>query len=172
LFYILLSTILFGKENESLVKSYNIFKISLNFLFIATLAWSMIRIKKTISLNKEKNELFVCAWKELNAHPDKLFIATDDYFPMDFFSVWGSPKKFLIKNLLYKDQWLNNTDQPIYDRFSVTTSKDFINNPKIFFAGKKITEIENYYKKIWDTDVHFAQKDSSFSCIDVRRLEH
>jgi hypothetical protein len=171
LFYILLTIILPEKENNSSHQFYSINKIVTVFIFIAVLAWSAIRIQKTISFNKEKNALFVCAWKELDAHREKLFIATDDHFPLDYFSVWDSPKKFVIKNLLYKDQLLNNTYQPIYNRFSITSPKDFINSPAIFFAGKKIIEIEDYYKTVWKTDVHFTQKDSNFICSEVYQLK-
>jgi len=171
LFYILLTTILPEKQIDSFTRFYRINKTILTFLIFVTLAWSIMRIQKAISFNKEKNDLFICAWKELNAHPDKLFVITDDHFPMDHFSVWDSPKKYAIKNLLYKDQLLNNTYQSIYNRFSITSPKDFINNPAIIFTGRKIIEMEDYYKTVWKTDVHFSQKDTSFVCIEVYQLK-
>jgi len=169
LFYILLALLLIEKEITIVLQNRNI-KIIKNILFIVMLSWSFIRIQKTISINKEKNALFVCAWKELNTNPDKLFIITDDHFPMDYFSVWDTPKKFLIKNLLYKDEFINNTNQPIYNRFSLVGPSDFMHNTNIIFGGKKIPAIENYYKETLQINVHFTQKDSSFKCIEARRI--
>lgn len=171
LFYILVATLLPQKEDAVGMQNRSI-KIIKKIFFIALLLWSMVRIQKTISFNKEKNALFVCAWKELNASPDKLFIITDDHFPIDYFSVWDTPKKFLIKNLLYKDEFLNNTYQPIYNRFFVTCPKDFIAHSNIIFIGKKIPAIEHYYKEVWKLNVHFSSKDLRFICFEASRVSY
>jgi len=91
---------------------------------------------------------------------------------MDYFSVWDSPKKFVIKNLLYKDEFLNNTYQPIYNRFSLAGSEDFIHSTNIIFGGKKIPAIENYYKETFKINVHFTPKDSSFHFVEAYRITY
>ncbi len=169
-FYALVSS-QFVTENEKLFLNKSA-KTILFILIAAIFIWSGERFQKTSAINKEMNEGFICAWKEINEHPDKLFIATDDHFPIDYFSVWHLPREFPFKNLLDKEQLLNNTYQSIYKRFSITGPNDFINNNKVVLVGKKITQIESYYNEVWKMNVHFTIKDSTFNCLEARSLTY
>ena len=167
LFYILLTTCI-PETNHSGI--YKVNKWVGILVFTGLVCWGGVRIEKASRLNREKNALFTCSWKELNMHPDKLFVVTNDQFPMDYFAVWDLPAAFPIRNLLYKDQLLNNTYGPVFKRFSITTAKDFANNPDIIFIGGNNSEIKNYYLKVWGIPLHTPVEDKSFHCLEAFRF--
>src|SRR5579871_1687812 len=92
LFYIFLTS-QFSSSNSDTNSSQKMFLITKMLLSFAILVWSIIRLQKNISFHRSMNVEFHCAWQEINSHPDKLFVSTDDHFPLDYFSVWDIPKK-------------------------------------------------------------------------------
>ncbi len=171
-FYILLVAVFSQTEIyiSGSTKKMNFLRCAELALIIAVFIWSLIRLEKKATFNKNENENFLCCYKEINANQGKLFIVTDDHFPLDYFSVLDIPKKFVLRNLLYKDHLLNNTFQPIYNRFAITNAKDFINNENIIFVGKKIPEIQDYYKSAWGLNVHFTEPDTNYRYSEARKL--
>lgn len=102
---------------------------------VLLIAWSIARIVKLNSWNKRQHQQFACAHKQVAAAPNKLFIASDDRFPMDFFHVWHTPHQYSLPNILYKDHFLNNTYQPVYKRFNISSASEFVDSKTVLFIG-------------------------------------
>lgn len=113
---------------------------------IALLCWSVIRLNKLNEWNRQQYERWSCAYKMVSAQPGKLFVVTDDQFPMDFFHVWNTPHQYPMPNLLYKDHFLNNTYQPIYKKFNITSPQDFLRSENVLFTGEHSSLMFEFYK--------------------------
>lgn len=131
---------------------------------VLLLAWSIARVQKLNSHNLQQHRQFVCGYQTVSNWPDKLFIVTDDAFPMDFFHVWHTPRQYVLPNLLYKDHFLNNTYQPAYKKFGITSPDDFINNEAVIFTGED--PVSGSFMLLFE-----RVQQKSHSCIQLWRLK-
>jgi hypothetical protein len=144
-----------------------------NWLFpiawIFLLAWSAVRLYKHSSWNRQQHLKFQCAYKHVASSPDKLFIVTDDQFPMDYFHVWDTPHQYPLPNLLYKDHFLNNTYQHAYKRCGIQHPLQFINNKAIIFTGDLSASVTRYYELKTRKRISFVA-DAANNCISTGHL--
>jgi len=137
---------------------------------VLLLAWSIARIVKLNNWNKRQHQRFVCVYKQVAASPDKLFIASDDILPMDFFHVWHTPHQYSLPNILYKDHFLNNTYKPVYKRFNISSPLQFVDNKTVLFIGPTPDLAGEYYKWKSGLDVRERLMRKPSDCIHTWQL--
>ncbi|HEY0677159.1 MAG TPA: hypothetical protein VGD17_02690 [Chitinophagaceae bacterium] len=115
---------------------------------LGLMVWSVVRVIKLNRWNIAEHLHFECAYRELSARRNMLFIVTDDKFPMDYMHVWDTPRRYTFPNLLYKDHFLNNTYQYAYKRFGITEPVQFVNNQQIVFTGSGSAYIGMYFDEL------------------------
>jgi hypothetical protein len=136
-------------------------------VFLAVSAgWMGVRLIKENNLNKEKYQRFLCAMHELNAKPDKLFVATDDSFPLNYFYVWNTPQQYSASNLLYKDRLITHTYLQTLQRFnSISLEEALVNNSNVLLVGRALPALEKVFQHTKLTD-----PVPGYSCLEVRQL--
>jgi hypothetical protein len=139
-------------------------------LFLLCGAWGIIRIYKINNRNNIFNKEFHIAYQEISNHPDKLFFVTEDLFPMDYFSVWDSPQKYPVKNLLFKDPLFNNTADAILRPFGFLSVKEIWGSNKVLFWGKQTGILKKYFLQVYKKDIQFSDPLPGFQYGEVRRL--
>ncbi len=148
------------------------YRQGLNWLGAACLlVWAGIRMEKTAAFNQAANRRFVCAWQQVHARADSLFIVTDNRFPLDYFSVWQSPNRFPLANLLYRDLLFNHTEQDLYRRFSIRDPGDLATGSRVFFLGGAEQSIPFYYRQVWNLSLRYRAASSAPGCLPVWVLE-
>lgn len=145
-----------------------------NWMFAAgavlLLAWSIVRIVTLNNWNKQQHQRFVCVYNQVAASPQKLFIASDDKLPMDYFHVWHTPRQYSLPNILYKDHFLNNTYQPVYKRFNISSPAEFVDNKTVLFIGPTPDLAGEYYKWKSALDVRERLLTKPSDCIHTWQL--
>lgn len=147
------------------VKKRYLFLLSGVFLFL--LAWMFIRLYKENIANKDRQQKFRCVVKELNQQKDKLFIATDDSFPLGYFYIWDVPAQYPVTNLLYKDRLLTHMYPQTLSRYGIKDlNKALSGDERILLLGAKLLSLENMVigKKL-------SESIPAFKCMEVRRFE-
>lgn len=147
------------------VKKRYLFLLSGVFLFL--LAWMFIRLYKENIANKDRQQKFRCVVKELNQQKDKLFIATDDSFPLGYFYIWDVPAQYPVTNLLYKDRLLTHMYPQTLSRYGIKDlNKALSEDERILLLGAKLLSLENMVigKKL-------SESIPAFKCTEVRRFE-
>jgi len=103
--------------------------------------------------------------KELNRHPAKLFVATDDAFPLGYVSARETPQQYPAKNLLYKDRLITHTYLQTLQRLGIANLNEaLLHHPSVLLLGKKLPALEKKYK------AHLTDTLASYGCLEVRQL--
>lgn len=143
-------------------------KITIPFVVIVLLstAWMGIRLVKENRVNKERYQRFLCATKELNQQPDKLFVLTDDAFPLNYFYIWNTPKQYPAANLLYKDRLITHTYLQTLQRFNISNLEEaLVNNKNVFLLGKSLPALEK-----GKLPAMLSEPFPAYRCLEVRQL--
>ena len=102
-------------------------------LFGAKAAW------QENSNNIIRKKYFYCAMENLNRYPDRLYVATDDNFPLGWIGLWDDPKEYPVYNLIYKDRLITHTYLTTIQRFGI---RDFqqalLHDKRIYLLGDTI----------------------------------
>lgn len=131
-----------GKNDQLLISKKPVSFLSL-LLLVAASAWMSIRLYKENNGNKERYNKFICAMEELRRAPDKLFVATDDAFPISYFYIWFTPAQYPAANLLYKDRLITHTYLQTLSRFSIhSLTGALIKDPRVYLLGRKLPALE------------------------------
>ena len=171
LFFYYFLSLLLPDEQKSFIPWSLIWQKKLIIIaFIGLFTWSGIHIAKIITDNKKINKQFLCAWTIVHRMSDTLFVVMDNHFPMDYFSVWDAPQEFPVRNVLYRDMFLNNTEQNILLKFKIGDPRDFVNNNKVLFVGQQVASIQDYYIQRWNLPVQFSAPCAVIGCLSVTRL--
>lgn len=135
--------------------------------FLLLSLWMGYRIYKENEVNIDRKEKFACALSELNRNGDKLFIATDDYFPVNYIPIWQTPSQHPVHNLLYKDRLITFTYRKTTDRFGITNlDSAMVYDKRVFLLGKPLPALENgKYPAVLSAPI------TAFGCLQVRRLD-
>jgi hypothetical protein len=151
---------IFSKKKESLFL----------LLLILPVLWMSVRVFKINEENLRRHSRFACIISQLQKHKDKVFIATDDRIPMNFFYVWHLPRDFSIVNTVYKDRILTGTYLFTLQRYHITNLVQSIYQDKnVFLAGAAFPELGLYYKK-HGHPVIISPPLKEFSCFEVRKV--
>lgn len=140
----------------------------LSGVFLLLLAWMFIRLYKENIANKDRQQKFRCVMKELHQQKDKLFIATDDSFPLGYFYIWDVPAQYPVTNLLYKDRLLTHMYPQTLSRYGIKDlNKALSGDERILLLGAKLLSLENMVigKKL-------SESIPAFKCMEVRRFEN
>jgi hypothetical protein len=140
-------------------------------LVMFCISWGVVRLQKISKQNKKENTAFKEAQVRIAAMPQHLFIVTEDSFPMDSFSIWDSPAKYALPNLLYKDHFFNNEYQPTLNRFHINTVKQLWQNQQVLWWGKRTDILKYYYQQRYGTAIQFSAPLPNFGSATVRRIE-
>lgn len=167
LLFVLLVQISIGFQGVTPVISFKWTRLFMGSVFILLVGWMLSRLFKENEINKERRRNFSCVLTELNQNKDKLFIATDDSFPLGHFYLWDTPLQFPVSNLVYKDRMLTHTYLKTLKRYGVNDlHKALRENTNLRLAGKKLLSLE----KIFD-GVRISEQMPDFKCMEVRKLE-
>jgi hypothetical protein len=138
------------------------------FILMALSGWQLKRLYERNHENILQNNRFSCVARELNEHPEKLFIATDDKLPLGFFYCWSSPGHYPLSNLVYKDRILTNTYQEalkgmkIKDPFAQISNSDSIR-----VIGGEEANLVKYYKAKYNLHLVFVPAKEKYNCMQV-----
>lgn len=147
-----------GKKNSAFL---------ISGILLLLLAWMFVRLYKENIANKSRQQRFRCVMNEMNQQKDKLFIATDDSFPLGYFYIWDVPEQYPVTNLLYKDRLLTHTYLQTLNRYGIKDlDKALAEDKRILLLGGKLPSLE---KVIIGSKL--SERNPAFKCIEVRRLE-
>lgn len=141
-------------------------------LMLFCMGWGVVRLQKISSQNKKENAAFKNAHTQIAARPQHLFIVTEDIFPMDCFSIWDSPSKFPLPNLLYKDHFFNNHYQPTLKKFNIKNPAQLWHQPNVLWWSKRNDLLREYYKKRYSSEIQFSAPLPGFANATVTRIEN
>ena len=147
-----------GKKNSAFL---------ISGILLLLLAWMFVRLYKENIANKSRQQRFRCVMNEMNQQKDKLFIATDDSFPLGYFYIWDVPEQYPVTNLLYKDRLLTHTYLQTLNRYGIKDlNKALAEDKRILLLGGKLPSLE---KVIIGSKL--SERNPAFKCMEVRRLE-
>lgn len=136
-------------------------------LFVLVFVWMLVRLYKENEENKERRDTFLCAMAQLNKHADKLFVATDDAFPIHYFYIWDKPGDYPAINLVYKDRMITFTCQKTLQRYGTTDINTALGaNTNIFLVGKPLPALETIA-----SPAKLSAPLPGFGCLEVRQLK-
>jgi len=155
-------------KNEQAVPVKNLLLAVLILPFI----WMGIRYYKTDKNNREQNKRFKCMVTELLNNRDKLFVATNDFLPLNFYYIWDVPANNKIENLIYKDREITFSYNSTLQRFGVNDLPiGILNNPKVVLTGGELPELKNYYRTKFNAEIKTMPVAKSFNCLNVFYLQ-
>ena len=164
--FLLIALVLQFKKEEDFFASINKLSIPLAILLVLLFGWIGKRLVTENEDNKNKYQRFLCANNELNMNPDRLFVATDDAFPLNYFYIWNTPKQYPAANLLYKDRLITHTYLQTLKRFGVTNLQEaLLNNKNVFLLGTALPAVEKRAEP-----AQLSPPFPVFRCMEVRQL--
>jgi hypothetical protein len=164
--FLLIALVLQFKKEQDFFTSIKKLSIPLIILFVLLFGWMGKRLVTENEDNKNKYQRFLCATTELGMNTDKLFIATDDAFPLNYFYIWNTPKEYPAANLLYKDRLITHTYLQTLKRFRITNLQEaLLNNKKVFLLGTALPALEKSAEP-----AQLSPPFPVFRCMEVRQL--
>ena len=130
-------------------------------------AWGVIRLVKVSNENKEGQEKFMQAWEQINRNQDKLYIAPYYSIPFDDIFIFTSPNRYPIKNVVYKNQLMNDAHRSIYNRFGITSTKDLFINPNVRFITPRPDLISRYFSTVHGGAVQVSVPGEQYTRLPV-----
>lgn len=136
-------------------------------LLLLSFGWIGVRIFKENETNKQKHQRFLCMINELNQQPGKLFVATDDSFPLGYASIWDRPQQYPAANLLYKDRLITHTYLQTLKRKGISNlDSALLYNKNVFLLGAALPALTVKYQPAVLTGPFTV-----FHCLEVRQLD-
>ncbi len=153
------------KKDDNLLANIKIV-IPAAVLLLLLFGWMGLRVVKENKVNKVRYQKFLCATKELGQNTGKLFVATDDAFPLNYFYIWNVPGRYPATNLLYKDRLITFTYFKTLKRFGITNFEEaLINNKNVFLLGSALPTLEKgKYPAVLSAPL------KEYQCLEVRQL--
>jgi hypothetical protein len=131
--------------------------------------WATIRINKTSNRNKQEISYARSVINELNSHPGVLFINTGKFFDLHL-SVWDTPKRYPIYNLVYYDLFFSNSYTFQLNRFGIKDlMKEIPMKNNIYLVGEQAPMLTEYYKVLFNQSV-YAEKIAGFHNIEAYQI--
>jgi len=139
--------------------------------FCFLLFWGIIRLCKLNVDNKQKNDLFINASEEIRKHKDILFLVTDNAFPIDYFSIFDSPKKHSLENIALGWQYSQELNWRILSMLNIKTVTDIPHASNILIWGKPVQALLDYFQKTTGEKITFSPVLKEFKYGEVRKLQ-
>ena len=151
-------------EDEKMIKYKRLPLIYLPILVVALLG-----AKTALSENSNNNirkQYFDCAIENLNRYPDRLYVATDDMFPLGWIGVWDDPKDYPVYNLIYKDRLITHTYLTTLQKFGIRDFKQaLLHDKRIYLIGKPIPGMEIIFPGTTP-----GEPEKTLPCLNTRPL--
>lgn len=126
-------------EKEKIIKYKGLPLVYIPLLGVTLLA-ANLSLRENRS-NISRKHYFDCAIENLNRYPDRLYVATDDMFPLGWIGVWDDPKDYPVYNLIYKDRLITHTYLTTLQKFGI---RDFqqamLHDKRIYLLGDSIPD--------------------------------
>lgn len=168
LFFLFIQATLQPENSVRYANSKRFFTYLFAGILLLLSGWMGYRLYKDNKQNETRSTEFHCVLDEINQHPDQLFIATDDSFPLGYFSIRDLPRQYPVLNLIYKDRMLTHMYPQTLKRFGYASVDEAITTGKnVYLLGAPLPALENVYKGFTLTE-----KLPGFRCLEVRKLEH
>ena len=107
------------------------------------------------------------AWEQINRNQDKLYIAPYYSIPFDDIFIFTSPNRYPIKNVVYKNQLMNDAHRSIYNRFGITSTKDLFINPNVRFITPRPDLISRYFSTVHGGAVQVSVPGEQYTRLPV-----
>jgi len=133
--------------------------------FALLFLWRGVRIVEQHWINVKNYSEFRCAMGGLLQHPDKLFLATDEGFPVTYFNIWDAPSEYPMKNILYKNWWLSNGYPEITNAFGIYSVSELMQYRNLLLLGTPAPVMQTYYP-----DKTLSMPLPGYQCLEVRNL--
>jgi len=116
--------------------------------FIAGCSWMLIRLNKISRNNSKEIATARSIVKELNSHPDILFVDAGSFFDFHF-SIWDVPAKYPMRNFVYNELFFANSYRAQFARFGVSDLiREIPERNDIYLTGEGATRLIRYYRSI------------------------
>jgi len=135
-------------------------------LLIAAIAWMGIRLYKEREVNRTHAQQFYCGMQLLEANKDKIFVVTDDAFPISYFPVFATPVNYPAVNLVYKDRLLNGTYVQTLRRLGLTVADLVVpDNKAIILTGQPLEVLKQLR-----SGTYFSEALPGSNCVELHQL--
>lgn len=151
-------------------------KMLVLFLFAILGIYKFYCTCKLIDMHKENHTIFSTCRNEINRHPDYLFIALHDGFPVEYMNAWQAPKNLFPKNNLIMTGW--NVWAPDFRNVlqhhqlkNITT--DLKNKQHVVFLTNSQTYMQafiNVMKQRYNLSCHFEPIQEDFKTLRPKKL--
>jgi len=142
---------------------------SLYFLIlIMSSLWMTVQLVKINKSNIANTRLTRCDLQELMSHQKFLFINSDNTFHDKGFSIWDSPSKYPVTNLINKELLLTNSYLKVLKRYTDESLMESLTNKNILLLGEHFPLLNEYYLFEFNQEIKL-QKMSGFKCLNVYR---
>jgi hypothetical protein len=138
--------------------------------------YKMYCVVKIIPTHKEYHVTFEQHHKELSAHPDKLFIALNNGFPVQYLNAWSSPDKlFSSKNIIFTGWYMCSSDyiNVLQKHHLLNLTSDLRYRDDIYFLSPS-TEFQQAYlnvlKQRFGLTARFEEVSEGFDYLKPQRL--
>jgi hypothetical protein len=150
-------------------------KFGVMILLVSLSAYKFYCTSKLIYIHHENHQIFDDCKNEINAHPNNLFIALDD-FPMQFMNAWQTPQYiFPAYNIIPTGWYACSPDYQVLLRFHQlkNLTSDLKNRNDILFLtndGALQSAYINVMKQRYNINCHFEKAENGFSFLHPKKL--
>lgn len=154
----------FNKE-DNLFPDIKWQRLAGSLVLVLAFCWMGIRVFSENKINIKKRAQFYCALGELNKDQSRLFIATDDNFPLSYFYTWDVPRDYPVTNLIYKDRLLAGTYKYTLDRFGMTAvDSSIVDRDFVYLLGNLVPAVGQKFV------AKYTGRFPAYKCLQVRKL--
>jgi hypothetical protein len=115
-------------------------------LLTFNVCWMIVRIQKSTQLLTEKIHLTRAQLSEIKTHPQFLFVNTDKEFRDRAFSIWDTPHKYPLPNLIHKELVLTNSYRQTLNRFGIyDLMKELPFRANVLLFNRVDPQVREYY---------------------------
>ncbi len=132
--------------------------------------WMGYRNWKNDRENREKHIRFACMIAELAGNRDKLFVATDNFLPFDFFYIWHTPSQFQVTNLIHSNKMDTREYRATLQRYHIDNLDTAIyKDPRVLLVGNGMNELPDLYRLHFKTAVQLSDTLPGYGCLHVKK---
>ena len=130
-----------------------------------------IRVYKINQKNIEKYNSWICAYHDIKQHPSTIHFASDNDFPIDYFSVTESPGSFAMNNFISRSQFPSIVyRQKIKALGTGDVLEELVTNKSFIFVGKQLHTLPLYYKEKRNKEIEIERVPGSYKCLNAYRI--
>ena len=165
----LIITLLYStKERSTSSKRTSVIFIPLlGFFFF----WMFIRIYKMNLENIRNFNKWICCYNDLRKNSSTIHIASENNFPVDYFSVMDNPKNFRINNLLSVEQFPRTVYYQKRDQLGLrNVPEDILKRHDLVIVGGTLNFLNEYYWKKYGVSTFLWRDMAHYRCLSAYRV--